>query len=217
VHTKLRKDCTIGVPAIFIPKIMPQFSKGLVAEGFRGLTLMVSLYSQWLVRRMRENPLSFFCLLLALIVEGIALWLLYICGGDLSDIGRHRAEIASAVSQLGLTFLIPTFFSLRGRFSSIGAEDTAASLDWSRLRRSFVMAERIAFSIWVATLALALALVIAALSGKHGLALRLEFIVAALNLIACAVALMMALVIPLEPSISIPGCDSTSQDAPVGE
>jgi hypothetical protein len=150
-------------------------------------------------RCVKRNPIGFFNLLLVLILESIALWLLFISSGDLSDIGRYRAGIASAFSQLGFTFLIPTFFTLRRRFRSPGAEHTAASLDWSRLRRSFVMAERVAFSIWVAILALALALVIAALSGKQGLTfIRLEGIVVALNLVACVCAIVMALVIPSE-------------------
>jgi hypothetical protein len=151
-----------------------------------------------LLKGMRENPLGIFCSLLVVILESLSLWLLFTSWGS-NGIDRYRSEIGRAVGTLGFTFLLPTFWTMpfRSRLNGINAENTTGSLDRSRTMRPSTRVQRVGFGVWAVIFALALALVIAALSGKQGIALPgLGLVVAGLNLVALIGVIVMRCVLP---------------------
>ena len=150
---------------------------------------MAGRFARSLVRRVRENRLGFLYALLAMSAEVVALWLLSTSGWSFwssSDIDLNRMAVGQAVGMLGLTFLPAMLWSMpfRTPLNGTGGEDTVSSPDRSRVTRPSARVQRIAVSVWVVILVVALAQVAAALAGTRGVALPWGVVVGWLNLIA---------------------------------
>jgi hypothetical protein len=154
----------------------------------RRLALMAQRFSRSLVRRVREHPLAFLYLLLALSAEAVALWLYSIDWGS-SGIDVNRPAVAQAITMLGATFTPAMFWSLS--FKGAGAEDTASSPDRRRVTRPSARVRRIALGVWVVMLVLAVVALVAALAGNREVALAVGYLVGWLNLIALVGGLVM--------------------------
>lgn len=133
---------------------------------------------QSVMTRVREHPLGFLYLLLALTAEAVAAWLLFTSLGS-SGIDDHRAAVGKSACLIGLVFVLAISWNTPSPslLDSTGAENTAATPDRSRGMRLYAWVQGVALTVWAVMLVLALAELVAALAGNRGIALTLGTVV----------------------------------------
>lgn len=141
--------------------------------------------SRSLVGRVRGNPAG--CL------SGLAMVSLQVVAMGLSltnlissSVDATRTALAQAFGMLGMPFLLVLVWttSLSEERNDAGAEDIVATSGRNQWMRLSTRARRVAFCVWVVILVLALAQLVAALSGNPDVSYPLGMAVAGLSLIA---------------------------------